>query len=140
MAKNKWRVGAALQGNKRALLLRMFRPKFSRVYCQSLTYAYGVGPDYTFPEDNLDVRITGIHRTDTTEALVCTVNGQTHRPDGQRFHITLSTDGAAPATAGDIDDARIEPVNPVLVSFLRCTREKLRPAKCEHNAQARAAA
>jgi hypothetical protein len=140
MAKNRWRIGGAIKGSKRDLLLRMFKPRLARVYCQSLTWAYGVQGDFLFPDGVRDVRIVGIHRTDTTEALICTVDGEAFRPDGKRFHITLSTAAdVAPAQAGHIDPVNIERIEPVILNGVSLTREMLRPAIFEANRHARAA-
>jgi hypothetical protein len=119
MANKKMRVHAQLPTKSRDLLLRMFRPRLPNVYCQSITYAYGFGVENLIPAGTPKCIIVGIHRTLRHEALVCTLDGQAHRPDGKPFHITLSTaHDVPPAEAGDIDPMRWERVNPVTLDLV----------------------
>ncbi len=110
MANRTLRIAAQVSSKTRELLLRHVPPNLAQVFCQNITYAYDVTSDAQYPQSPVTATITGVHRTAQHEALICTVNGQAFRPDGKRFHITLSTSpGVKPAEAGNnIDDDRIE--------------------------------
>ena len=73
-------------------LLENIKPTYSRVYAYHVTIEFGIPKDSPVPE-KADVRITGyIDSGDGIEALLVTVNGEKFRPDGKRYHITLSLD------------------------------------------------
>jgi hypothetical protein len=118
MANKKLRVYAQVPGKTRDLLLRMVKPTLAQVFCQGLTYAYGVTSETSYPTAPVKVLIVGIHRTKRHEALVCSLHGDTQRPDGKLFHITLATaPGVPPAEAGDINMADVEPISPITLDL-----------------------
>jgi hypothetical protein len=86
MAFNGW----MLPDSERARVLGLFPPRYPVVKASHITLSID---DKTIPAD-AEIVIVG-HADDDNgmEALVCTVNGETRRPDGGLFHLTLSHQG-----------------------------------------------
>lgn len=93
----------------RSFLLRRFPPVFADVYAFHAMVFYRAGRYYEPPTEEQRVRIWGWHLSDFAECLLIDVNDTNQRPDGERFHITLSVKpGYPPASSKIIDEARIE--------------------------------
>lgn len=81
-----------LDGASRTALALRFPPKYSKFVGHHVTHEFGVPKDAEAPAP-ADVRIVGyVDSEDGLEALVCTVDGTSDRPDGSKFHITWSLD------------------------------------------------
>jgi hypothetical protein len=78
-----------LPDNERSRVLALFPPRYPDVKASHITLQ--ADPDFHFgiPQDAAVV-IVGEARHEGIEALICTVDGETHRPDGKVYHITLS--------------------------------------------------
>jgi hypothetical protein len=81
-----------LDDSARTSLLAKFPPKYPKVIAHHVTVQFGVPADTEVPPP-ARVKVIGYADSgDGLEALVCTVDGKAERPDGKRFHITLSLD------------------------------------------------
>lgn len=106
---NTFRLAADVSATMRAELLRMFPPRLSRVYCSSITMGYRVPGNVDFPAEMTDAVVYGVHRSPDHEALLVRIGGETLRPDGTPFFLTLSTGpGVAPVRAGEVDHSVVE--------------------------------
>ena len=130
MRPSKLCISATLSQGQRAILLKLSAPKFDQVYCHHVMWHYNCPPDAPFREGPVKLLLTGIHRGETHEAFVGSLDGAWETPDGRRVHVTLSTaPGTPPVTAGEIDPAKVEPIEPIelLVSLIKRHPTKLRP-------------
>lgn len=81
-----------LDDGARDALLAKFPPKYPKVIAHHITVQFPV-PQGTEPPAPANVKVIGYADSgDGLEALVCTVNGRSERPDGKRWHITWSLD------------------------------------------------
>ena len=85
-------VGYFLTEQSRNLLLEKFPPKFKKVFCDHITYAFGHSDKNIVPESN-NISVVG-YKLDKNglEALVVSIGSTSRRPDGSIFHITHSLD------------------------------------------------
>lgn len=81
-----------LTENSRDRLLSTFRTKFDRVIAHHVTLKFGVPVGESVPEAPEACNVVGYAANDKIECLVVEVDGNTRRPDGSTFHITLSLD------------------------------------------------
>lgn len=73
-------------------LLRMFKPKYPKVYAHHITYSLK-NKDKTNPPDVQSAEIVGwADSGDGIEAAVVSIDGSTERPSGGTYHITWSLD------------------------------------------------
>jgi hypothetical protein len=98
-----------------ALRLRGVLPAFDRVVADHVTYRFGTGG--RAPRGR-EVAVTGHVVTRGVHALVVTVGGRTHRPDGGPFHLTLAlAPGRAAVTANAaVARGRVVPLAPFVVA------------------------
>jgi Ni,Fe-hydrogenase I small subunit len=76
-------------------LLAAIPPKFNNVVADHITVEYNISFDIPLVAD---VEVIAVVVTPKLQAAIVTVNGQTTRPDGELFHITIShVDIATPA-------------------------------------------
>lgn len=92
-------TGYELTNNAHYQLLGHIEPLFPDVIAHHVTYEYGVYEQLP-PDTNL-VRVYAVANNDKVQTALVKVNGETERPDGGTFHITLSLDKAAGAKAKD---------------------------------------
>lgn len=92
-----------LTPESRTQLLERFAPKFARVICHHITLAFNVPEDTVLPEPG-SVQIVGYACDENgVEALVVALDGETDRPDGSYYHITLSLGhGRKPKESNDL--------------------------------------
>lgn len=77
---------------ERSDLLRMFKPKYSKVFAHHVTYSMK-NKDKTNPPDISNAEIVGwADSGDGLEAAVVSIDGSTERPGGGTYHITWSLD------------------------------------------------
>jgi len=89
--KNCCRVIGVIPSRERQRLLRRYAPAHLMVYAHHITLAYRVPRDQAnFPKGEVTVRVIGMFRDERCDLLFLSVNGQHHRPDGRRYHLTLS--------------------------------------------------
>jgi len=81
--------GWHLTDNSRNELLKLVRPTRPRVYAHHVTYELGDNPT---PPQAGDIRVVGTVDRLGVQALVVTVDGATHAPDGRLYHCTWSLD------------------------------------------------
>ena len=77
--------------SKEAVLI-CFPPKFEEVRADHVTFAFGVSSevgDAVLPAQ-VPVEVVAYVCDSSLEALIVSVNGETARPDGSIFHLTLS--------------------------------------------------
>lgn len=70
-------------------VLSLFPPKFKIIQCHHITYKFNVPTDEFIPEF-YQATVTGYASSSRVECLVVEINGETHAPDGRRYHLTLS--------------------------------------------------
>lgn len=81
-----------LDNSAREALLDRYPPKYPDVIAHHITIQFPV-PKGTEAPAPANVKVIGYADSgDGIEALVCSVNGKTERPDGKRWHITWSLD------------------------------------------------
>lgn len=104
-----------LSKDARKTVLDKFPPKFPDVFAHHATIKFGVPNDEKIPAQ-AKVKVIGYICDNSLEALIVTVNGKKFRPDGKRYHVTLSLDkskGRAPAQSNTlILSSDFEPVTP----------------------------
>lgn len=84
-------TGYELTTSTRNQLLEIFPPKYERVICNHITEKYGVAKNAPAPEMPSNICVIGyIDSGDGVEGLLVEINGSTVRPDGAKYHITLS--------------------------------------------------
>lgn len=104
-------------------LLQLFPPKYPKVIAHHVTHRFGVQKvespyDLVFyGTPRCDLHVIGYTEEDGIEALVCTVDRGSRRPDGKTYHITWSLDpskGKKPVDSNDMI-ARLgnRPVDPI---------------------------
>lgn len=107
----------------RQQLLQLFPPRYPKVIAHHVTHRFGVQkvePPYDlvfYGTPRCDLHVIGHAEEDGIEALVCTVDLCTRRPDGKTYHITWSLDpskGKKPVDSNDMI-ARLgnRPVDPI---------------------------
>ena len=79
-----------LTERSRLRLLAKFPPKFTEVEAHHITHDYGVAVTCTLPSAPEQIEVIGYACDDSLECLVVRVDGQTYRPDGNVYHVTLS--------------------------------------------------
>ncbi len=83
-----------LTDSARTTILEKYPPKYPKVVAHHVTVQFGVPADTQAPSP-ATVKVIGyVDSGDGLEALVVSVNGKQDRPDGKRYHITLSLDPA----------------------------------------------
>lgn len=87
-------VGWLLDEDDRAALLERFAPRYSRIFAHHVTL-WGHRARAPIPEPAAFAVVGHADAGEGIEALLVLVNGQLHRPDGNRFHITWSLDPAS---------------------------------------------
>lgn len=70
-------------------LLRGVPPQYQNVICHHVTVAYDVPSDTPLPEPKIG-RVVGEICDRGVQAVVVEIDGDTIRPDGDRYHITMS--------------------------------------------------
>ena len=79
-----------LTDESRAQLETKYPPKYEKFIGHHVTVEFGVPADAEPPEEAV-VKVLGrVDSGDGLEALVVSVNGETSRPDGSKYHITWS--------------------------------------------------
>lgn len=84
-----------LTSASRTALLHHFKPKYSEVICEHVTYKFPAKSNEDLPPAAHEAHVVGYAEEPGLEALVVEINGSTKRPDGKLFHITLSLDRSA---------------------------------------------
>ena len=74
----------------RQRLLAKYPPKFSQVEAHHITHEYGVAANSPLPVRPRQIEVVGYASDDSLECVVIKIDGQTHRPDGNVYHVTLS--------------------------------------------------
>jgi hypothetical protein len=83
-----------LDDASRNTLSQKFPPKYPKFVGHHVTIQFGVPKDTEVPAP-AQIKVIGYTDSgDGLEALVVSVDGQTERPDGKRYHITWSLDPA----------------------------------------------
>jgi 8-oxo-dGTP pyrophosphatase MutT (NUDIX family)/ribosomal protein S18 acetylase RimI-like enzyme len=101
-------------------LLSKFPPKFPDVIAHHVTLQFGVPQDTAVPEA-AKIEVVGYAADDSLEAVVVSVNGETKRPDGSTYHVTLSLDrtkGRKPVQSNEVVSKGWEPVLPFVLETL----------------------
>lgn len=71
-------------------IIQHIKPSYDKVYAHHVTVEFGIPSDSKLPSP-AEVRVTGyIDSGDGLDLLLATVNNEKYRPDGKRYHITLS--------------------------------------------------
>ena len=84
-------IGYKLSPQSRQKLLERFPPKYPRVICDHITYQFGAPRDAPLPSEPEIVEVVGyINSDDGVEGLLVNIDGTVDRPDGNKYHITLS--------------------------------------------------
>lgn len=81
-----------LTDEARSQLEEKYPPKYPKFIGHHVSVDFGVPTDTETPEE-AEVKVLGFNDSgDGLEALVVSVNGETKRPDGGKYHITWSLD------------------------------------------------
>jgi hypothetical protein len=82
--------GYLISLKSRVEILQLWKPKFSTIYAHHCTYEF---PSNELPPEVKQALILGYSAIQGIEALVLIINGSTTRPDGNKYHVTLSLNG-----------------------------------------------
>ena len=104
-----------LSSGDRTALLHHFKPKFSEVICEHVTYKFPAMSDDPLPPVAHTAHVIGYAHEDGLETLVVEINGSTHRSDGGTFHLTLSLDRSKkkPKDSNELIKHGFEKVHPI---------------------------
>ena len=95
-----------LSPESREALLKKHPPKYSEVIAHHVTHAFGVKKDDRKPDHPESVEVIGhIDDGKGVQAAVVKVDGKEFRPDGKRYHVTISIDrsqGRKPVHSNDV--------------------------------------
>jgi len=94
-----------LSNKSRSEILNRFPPKFPDVIAHHITENPGVAKEHYYTPNPADIKVVGYACDDSLEAIVVEVNGDTKRPKGGTYHITLSLDrsqGRQPRHSNDV--------------------------------------
>lgn len=80
-----------LTETSRDFLLQRFKPMFPEVIAHHITFCF---PDKGPPPEVSVVEVIGYANDDRIECLIAQLDGETERPSGGTYHITLSLDRA----------------------------------------------
>jgi len=96
-------TGFLLSEKSRTEILKKFPPKFPKVIAHHITYQFGVSEN-KIPEQPSAAQVVGYAEAAGLQVLVVTINNSTVRPDGGKYHITLSLDPASrkPKDSNDV--------------------------------------
>ncbi len=92
----------------RDALLKKHPPQYSEVIAHHVTHSFGVAKGSQPPQHPKNIEVIG-HVDDGkgVQAAVVKVDGSEYRPDGKRYHVTISIDrskGRKPAHSNDVID------------------------------------
>ena len=77
-------------------VLELITPLHSNVFASHVTYEFGVPNNSPLPLE-AELKIVGYAYDKKAQAFVVSVNGSIYRPDGNIYHLTISTaDGVKP--------------------------------------------
>lgn len=101
--------GYEIEEGSRNKLLTLYPPKYPNVLGHHITEKFGV-KDKTVPDQPSKVLVIGyIDNGEDVEGFLVSIDGNTNRPDGGKYHITWSIDrtkGAKPFhTNNHVDEA-----------------------------------
>lgn len=82
-------IAFVLAAASREEVLHRFPSRFEEVRAEHVTYLYGVTANTAVPAAGT-LRVLAYVCDQSLEALIIMVNGETIRPDGSVFHLTLS--------------------------------------------------
>jgi hypothetical protein len=91
MNKERGYVCWLIEPESRETLLRIIPSSFPTTVCHHVTIAFDVTDDYPMPQRETG-RVVGEIIDKGVQALVVEIQGNTVRPDGERYHITFSLD------------------------------------------------
>lgn len=80
-----------VEAQSREALLAVVPPQYPTVVCHHVTIAFDVTPDYPLPQPKIGY-VVGEIMDKGVQAVVVEIDGDTIRPDGDRYHITMSLD------------------------------------------------
>jgi len=91
-----------LTKDSKAFLLEKFCPSFSKVIAHHVTYKFNVSDNDPLPKETV-VKVVGYAKNSFIECVVVEVNGDSERPDGKIYHITIShKEGHKPVESNDL--------------------------------------
>lgn len=115
-----------LEPQSRQALLSHFKPKNHEVICEHITFKFPAKSSDDLPPEVRTAHVIGYAEEDGLEALVVEIDGHKLRPDGKRYHITLSLDRALnkkPMQSNALIAKGFKHINPILIhikpKFLR---------------------
>jgi len=95
-------IAFVLDENTREQILAAIAPRFEIVVCHHITVEYGVTDEAALPSLQRAEIIGYCTDNGGIEALIVAIDGNTTRPDGSTYHITLShAQGREPKESND---------------------------------------
>ena len=95
--------GYLLSDSGKGKLLSIIQPVHPNTIAHHITYEFGV--EESFPPNINKVKVIAHAENDKVQAAIVEVNGNTRRPDGKIYHITISIDrskGGKPVQSNDL--------------------------------------
>lgn len=112
-------TGFELDQNTISKLMSKFPPRYPNVYVHHVTFC--MGRNVALLQTNPLIKAYGyVTDGESIEAILVTVNGNFNRPDGRKYHITMSLDkekGRKPVHSNDLIEANdFLPIDSLLIN------------------------
>lgn len=132
MKQRKWRIAADVPPAVREGLLRLWPAMFTEVHLRTITWAYGVGEDFSFDSAPTDCIVRLRHTGADAQLHLVELGGNALRPDGRRLSLLHSVrPGVSPDAADRAavpDEAAPSPCYIFGVQLRRFPMWRLKPA------------
>ncbi|MBV9932502.1 MAG: hypothetical protein JO013_16370 [Alphaproteobacteria bacterium] len=83
-------IGWTLDGGQRGELLQQFPPRYEKVVADHVTLRSRAAESAALPDETLGEIVGRADDGEGVEALVVSIGGTSHRPDGSTYHVTWS--------------------------------------------------
>lgn len=108
-----------LTDKSRKEILEKFPPAYEKIIAHHITLKYGTSQQEPAPLMPHLVRIIGyINSNDGVEGLLVDVDGTTIRPDGNKFHITLSISNNRKPVETNNYTSITQPIEPMIIEVI----------------------
>ena len=111
-------IAYQISDSERSKIWSKFPPKYKNKKTDHITYQFGPKKGTELPDQPKVVIAYGYAHEEGIEALVCSVDGKLFRPDGKRFHITLShNEKRKPVHSNDVIQKGFDEIIPFKIAI-----------------------